>query len=72
MTSSIVAITSRRDRGSISSERALSLLMRDKLKFTALEGMLSGHADGILTTGPKISDIGYPCLWEHKAINAKG
>jgi hypothetical protein len=44
----------------------------DKLKFTALEGMLSGHADGILTDGPKISDVGYPCLWEHKAINAKG
>ena len=44
----------------------------DRLKFTALDGMLSGHADGILVAGPKISDIAYPCLWEHKAINAKG
>jgi hypothetical protein len=34
--------------------------------------MLSGHADGILVDGPKIRAIAYPCLWEHKAINAKG
>ena len=26
----------------------------DRLQFTALEGMLSGHADGILLSGPKI------------------
>ena len=44
----------------------------DKLRFTALAGMLSGHADGIFVDGPKIRDITYPCLWEHKAINAKG
>jgi hypothetical protein len=43
-----------------------------QLRFTALGGMLSGHADGILTDGPKIRDIAYPCLWEHKAINNKG
>jgi hypothetical protein len=44
----------------------------ERLRFTALEGMLSGHADGIFVDGPKIRDIAYPCLWEHKAINAKG
>jgi hypothetical protein len=44
----------------------------DRLRFTALDGLLSGHADGILLDGPKIRDIAYPCLWEHKAINAKG
>jgi hypothetical protein len=44
----------------------------DRLKFSALEGMLSGHADGIFDSGPKIADIGYPCLWESKCINAKG
>jgi len=44
----------------------------DRLRFTALDGMLSGHADGIFLDGPKISDIAYPCLWEHKAVNAKG
>jgi hypothetical protein len=44
----------------------------DWLRFTALGGLLSGHADGILVDGPKVRDIAYPCLWEHKAINAKG
>jgi hypothetical protein len=44
----------------------------EHLKFAALDGMLSGHADGILLSGPRISDLAYPCLWEHKAINAKG
>ena len=44
----------------------------DRLRFTALAGLLSGHADGIFVDGPKIRDIAYPCLWEHKAVNAKG
>jgi hypothetical protein len=44
----------------------------DRLKFTALHGLLSGHADGVFLDGPKIRDIEYPCLWECKAINAKG
>jgi len=44
----------------------------ERLRFTALAGMLSGHADGILIDGPKIRDIAYPCLWECKALNAKG
>jgi hypothetical protein len=44
----------------------------ERLRFTALAGLLSGHADGIFVNGPKIADIAFPCLWEHKAINAKG
>jgi hypothetical protein len=44
----------------------------DRLKFAALDGMLTGHADGIFIDGPKITDIGYPCLWECKCINNKG
>jgi hypothetical protein len=44
----------------------------DRSRFTALSGLLSGHADGILVDGPKIHDIAFPCLWEHKALNAKG
>jgi hypothetical protein len=67
------------DRGHYFEQRSREHLDRagfkfapeDRLKFTALDGMLSGHADGILTSGPKITDIAYPCLWEHKAINAK-
>jgi hypothetical protein len=44
----------------------------ERLRFTALGGMLSGHADGIVVDGPKIRDIGFPCLWEHKALGSKG
>ena len=44
----------------------------ERLRFTALAGMLSGHADGILVDGPKVRDIAYPCLWECKSLNAKG
>ena len=43
----------------------------ERLRFTVLAGILSGHADGIFLDGPKIAGIAYPCLWEHKAINAK-
>ena len=44
----------------------------DRLKFEALDGMLRGHADGILVDGPKIPGVGYPCVWEHKGVNNKG
>jgi len=44
----------------------------ERLRFRALAGMLSGHADGILVDGPKVCDIAYPCLWECKSLNAKG
>jgi hypothetical protein len=44
----------------------------DRLRFTALAGLLSGHADGIFVDGPKIRDLAYPCLWECKALNTKG
>jgi hypothetical protein len=68
------------DRGHYFEARSREHLIRagfkfapdERLRFVALDGMLQGHADGILVAGPKISDIGYPCLWEHKAINAKG
>jgi hypothetical protein len=45
---------------------------KDRLAFTALDGMLRGHADGIFVAGPKIIDAGYPCLWEHKGLASKG
>jgi len=44
---------------------------KDRLEFEALDGWLRGHADGIFISGPEISDVTYPCLWEHKALNAK-
>jgi hypothetical protein len=42
------------------------------LAFTAVEGLFRGHADGIVISGPELSGVGYPCLWEHKALYGKG
>jgi len=46
----------------------------DALAFTAINGLFRGHADGIIIAGPNLPGayLIYPCLWEHKAINAKG
>jgi hypothetical protein len=68
------------DRGHYFEQRSREHFIRanfkfapdDRLRFTALAGMLSGHADGIFVDGPKVRGLAYPCLWEHKAINAKG
>jgi hypothetical protein len=43
---------------------------REALEFTAADGNLRGHADGILIAGPLPSLI-HPCLWECKALSAK-
>jgi hypothetical protein len=67
------------DRGHYFEERSRQLLSRAgflfetdaaKLKFSAVNGLLRGHADGLITEGPS-PEITYPCLWEHKAVNAK-
>jgi hypothetical protein len=52
-----------------------------ELEFSAVNGCLRGHADGIIIGGPDLLDAGpdlpnavsfnYPFLWEHKATNAK-
>jgi hypothetical protein len=44
----------------------------DRLGFAAANGVLRGHADGILMDGPKLPGIEFPCVWEHKALAAKG
>lgn len=44
----------------------------ERLAFKAADGLFRGHADGILTGGPRLPGLFYPCLWEHKALNAKG
>ena len=71
-TSSRADTSSRSDRACTSPAAGFVFAPDDRLKFVALDGMLSGHADGIFLSGPKIQDIAYPCLWEHKAVNAKG
>jgi hypothetical protein len=40
-------------------------------EFTALGGMFSGHSDGVILKGPALPDVTYPCVWEHKCLNAK-
>jgi hypothetical protein len=44
----------------------------ERLRFTAADGLFRGHADGIIVTGPELPALIYPCLWEHKCLNAKG
>jgi hypothetical protein len=43
-----------------------------QLGFSAASGLFRGHADGIVTAGPVLPGVGYPCVWEHKALSDKG
>jgi PD-(D/E)XK nuclease superfamily len=45
---------------------------RERLGFCAADGLFRGHADGIITDGPDLGGAGYPCIWEHKCLGAKG
>jgi len=44
------------------------------LAFSAADGLLRGHADGIIIAGPDLPGLYliYPLIWEHKALGAKG
>jgi hypothetical protein len=44
----------------------------EQLAFETAAGLFRGHADGILVTGPGLPALRYPCLWEHKALGARG
>ena len=44
----------------------------ERLAFSTAGGLFRGHADGILTAGPKLPGVGYPCVWEHKSLGDKG
>ena len=44
----------------------------ERLAFSAANGLFRGHADGIIEEGPVLPGVGYPCVWEHKALGAKG
>jgi hypothetical protein len=44
----------------------------ERLHFEAVGGLFRGHADGILIAGPDLPGVGYPCLWEHKALGRMG
>jgi hypothetical protein len=69
------------DRGHYFEERSRQLLAAvgfkfappEAVAFSALDGLLRGHADGIIIAGPNnlATYLIYPLLWEHKAVNAK-
>src|SRR6516165_7234392 len=46
----------------------------EALAFTAANGALRGHADGIIIHGPDLPGayLIYPLIWECKCLNAKG
>ena len=44
---------------------------KEALAFSAVDGALRGHADGILIAGTA-TYLAYPALWENKALGAKG
>ena len=66
-------------RGHYFEDRSRQLLSKagfkfappEALAFSAVNGLLRGHADGVIVVGPVLADVEYPCLWEHKAINAR-
>src|SRR5215471_6962251 len=45
----------------------------EALAFTAVNGALRGHADGIIIHGPDLPGayMIYPAIWEHKALKAE-
>jgi len=44
----------------------------EQLGFAAAAGLFRGHSDGILIDGPTLPGMGFPCVWEHKCLGAKG
>ena len=46
---------------------------KEALEFTALDGFLQGHADGIVVAGPDLSsvELAPAAIWEAKAFNNK-
>jgi hypothetical protein len=43
----------------------------EALDFTAADGLMAGHADGLIVRVPADVELKTPALWEHKALNAK-
>jgi hypothetical protein len=45
---------------------------KEQLEFSAVGGLFRGHADGVITAGPELHGVGYPCVWECKCLGDKG
>jgi hypothetical protein len=43
----------------------------ERLGFIAADGLMAGHADGVITRTPAGVELGVPALWECKGLNAK-
>lgn len=44
----------------------------EQFGFSALDGRLQGHVDGVIVAGPDLGQgFGYPALWENKCLGAK-
>ncbi len=43
----------------------------EMLAFTAADGLMAGHADGIIIRAPDDVELALPALWECKGLNAK-
>lgn len=44
----------------------------NRLGFSVAGDLFRGHSDGILIAGPALPEVGYPCIWECKALGDKG
>ena len=69
------------DRGHASEEKVANALWlagfsieraSRATEFSACQGKFRGHCDGIIQYGPKVEDLAFPCLWEHKCLGASG
>lgn len=40
-------------------------------RFSELDGRFAGTPDGVFLSGPAITGVGYPCLWECKSVGSK-
>lgn len=44
----------------------------EQFGFSALDGRLQGHVDGVIVAGPDLGQgFGYPALWENKCLGVK-
>ena len=70
---SIADIISKSIRDSVLSPPGLSSLQRRRSNSSRSNGDLQGHAEGVIIAAPAMPGayLALPCVWEHKALNAK-
>ena len=43
----------------------------EPIAYTAADGQMQGHVDGVIAAGPAMPGCAWPALWENKAVNAE-